>query len=144
MGRGTTEGNYLIEIDGITAVRAMNVSGGGLNQTPTLVPEGNKPNPNVVRGTYEIAEVTVKQATALNDTGREFFAWLFDFCKGFTTERRGARLIELDEDGLTPVHIIDWIDCVPTSFDPDDRAARGNNQASFSFKFKPEDIAPAI
>ena len=142
MGRGTNEGNYLIEIDGITAIRAMNVSGGGLKMTPTLTAEGNRPNARVGGGPYEIDEVTVKQATALNETGREFFNWLYDYAKRLTTERRGARLIELDEDGTTPVHTWEWIGCVPTSIEPDDRAARGNNSASFTFKLKPEDILP--
>lgn len=142
MGKGSNEGNYLIEIDGITAVRAMNVSGGGMDMTPTLTPEGNRPNPHIGGGPYEIAEITVKHATALNETGREFFSWAYDYAKRRTTERRSVRLIELDEDGATPVHTWEWIGCVPTSIAPDDRSARGNNSASFTFKLKPEDILP--
>ncbi len=140
MRKGTNEGNYLIEIDGISAVRAMNVSGGAMNMTPTLTSEGNRRNPHVGGGNFEVDEVTVKQATALNDTGSEFFSWLNDYARGYTTERRTLRIVELDEDGATPVQTWEYIGCVPTSISPDDRSARGTNSASFTFKLKPEDF----
>ncbi len=144
MRRGTNEGNYLIEIDGITAVRAMKVSGGKVNHTPTLTSEGNKPNPHVARGTYEIDELSVQQASALNNTGREFFLWLFGFIKGVSLERRGFRLVILEEDGQTPVEVWDYSGCVPVSIQPDDRSARGSNSASYTFTLKPSDVSPIL
>lgn len=138
--QGTNQGHYLIEIDGITAVRAMNVSGGAMNHTPTLINEGNRNNPHVGRGNYEIDEVTVKQASALNDVGNEFFSWLRDYVKGILLEKRTLRIITLDEDGETPVETWVYYDCVPTSIAPDDKEARGTNAASFTFKLKPTDM----
>lgn len=137
---GTNEGFYGIEIDGFQAVRAMKVSGGRLKHDPTLVSEGNRPNPHIKRGNYEIEEITVQQASALNETGREYFAWLFAFVKGLDTTPRGMRLVQFDEDGLTPVEVWDYTDCVPTGITPDDRTARGQNAASFTFTIKPTDM----
>jgi phage tail-like protein len=145
MDRGSNEGNYLVEIEGITSIRAMNVSGGKVNHTPTLINQGNKSNPNVARGNYEVDEVTIKQATALNDTGREFFAWLYETIKGIgVIERRTLRIIELNENGTTPVQTWEYINCLPTSIQPDDRAARGQNAAAFTFTLKPEDVLQTI
>jgi phage tail-like protein len=141
---GTNEGNYLVEIDGVTAVRAMKVSGGGLKHTPTIISEGNKARPSVVRGNYEVDELSIQQASALNDTGRELFDWLRDFATGDAVERRGIRLVTLSEDGQTPVEVWDYIDCVPTGFQPDDRTARGTNAASFTFTVKPSDKRRAL
>lgn len=140
MPRGANEGNFLIEMDGVTAVRAMKVSGGKLNHTPTLITEGNKPRARVVRGNYEVDELSVQQASALNDTGREFYDWLYAYANGGDVEPRGVRLVVLEEDGLTPNEVWDYIDCVPTSFQPDDRTARGTNAASFTFAVKPSDV----
>lgn len=145
MPRGTNEGNYLIEIEGIASVRAMDVRGGKLDHAPTKVTEGNRPNPRLVRGTYEIGEVTVKQASALNDAGREFFAWLYGVAKGTgPVERRTLRIVTLDETGHTPVETWEYVNCLPTSIQPDDRTARGQNAASFTFGIMPEDVLPLV
>ena len=138
-GRGTNEGGFIIELDGVSSIRAMNVSGGAINHTPTLINEGNRPNPTVTRGNYEIDELTINQASALNDTGLEFYQWLRDFLDGLVVEPRTFRLVVLDEDGSSPVEIWEYLDVIPTSLQPNDRAARGQNPAAFTFKVKPSD-----
>jgi phage tail-like protein len=140
--RGANEGNFLVEIEGIASVRAMNVRGGKITQTPTLTPEGNRGNPHVGGGNYEVDDITIKQATALNQMGIEFFGWLYGYIKRINFERRTVRVIELDEDGATPIHVWEYTNCVPVSIEPDDRSARGQNAASFTIVIKPEDILP--
>lgn len=139
-GQGSSKGRYLFEMDGITSIRASRVQGlDVIKHTPVKFYEGNKPNANLVRGNYEVGEITVQQAEALNQTGSEFFRWIQDFVRGVNTERRGARLVVLDEDGVTPVAEYELIDCVPTSLKVEDQEAGSNDANMFTFGLQPED-----
>ena len=67
-GRGTSTGRYLIEMDGVAAVRSSEVSGVGLDHQPFELFESNRPNPRLGRGHYKIGEIRVKHAVALNNS----------------------------------------------------------------------------
>lgn len=136
---GTNQGRYIVEADGFPVIRAMSFSGGAINHTPTLLNEGARSAPHVLRGNHEIDELTIKQGSALNDVGFNFFRWIDDFVRGITNERKTFRLVTLDETFDEAVEVWEYIDCVPTSLAPDDREARGNDPASFTFKVKPSD-----
>jgi phage tail-like protein len=137
---GTAEGRFLIEIDGITAIRASEFSGLGFKHTPVKIHEGNRPNPNIVRGNYEVNEASFKHASAVNQTGREYLDWMEGFARGQNTERRGCRVIVLDEAGQSPVDIYDLQDCAPTEFMVESHSASGTNGSFFTFKLMPEDF----
>lgn len=139
-GRGTSEGRYLVEIDGVTAVRATEVSGLKLQHDAFELHEGNKPNPSVGRGNFKVPEITVKHAHALNETGTEVMQWLQDFIRGVDLTRRGMRMIVLDEDGISPVSTYELQDCVPCDYTVETHSGGGNNPSFFSFMIRPEDM----
>ena len=139
-GRGTSEGRYLIELDGIAAVRATEVSGLKIELDNFELYEGNKGNPSYGRGHFKVGEVTVKHAHALNQTGAEFLSWLQDFARGIAVERRGARFIVLDEDGSTPIEDYELLSCIPKMFQVESHTAGGNNPSFFTFSIQPEDM----
>ena len=138
-GQGTHENRFLIEIDGVTAVRAAECSGLDFEQTPAKLFESNKPNPNLVRGNYEIKEVSFKQGEALNGTGDEFFQWLFEFSNGLDLSRRNCHVIVMDEDGLSPFAIYALVKCIPVKMGPGNLNASGTNASLFNFSLMAED-----
>lgn len=140
MEHGTSEGRYLIELDGVTAVRATSINAFGKKHTPFKLWEGNRPNPHIGRGNFEIEEVSVTHGHALNNTGDEFFLWLESFVNGVELERRTMRVIILDEDGQSPVEIYTLRQCVPTEFGPEAHKGGGNDASFFHFKVQPEDM----
>jgi phage tail-like protein len=138
-GQGTSEGRYLFEFDGITAIRASKVSGVSKDHKEFELYVGNQPNPFLGRGNFTCGDLNVQHADALNQTGAEVFQWLDDFISGRSVERRGGRLIILDEDGRTPVAIYELQDCVPKRFMAEDRSAGGAGASFFSFTIRPTD-----
>jgi phage tail-like protein len=141
--RGTSEGRYLFEFDGVVAVRSSEVSGVKKNHEEFELYESNKGNPHLGRGHFNCEALKVKHAHALNQTGVEFFTWMDDFVKGISIERRGGRLIILDEDGDTPTAIYEFQNCIPKSFEPETHTAGGKNASFFDFMIRPEDFVLA-
>lgn len=139
-GNGTSEGRFLFELNGIVSVRATEVSGVGVNHEEFELYESNKPNPNLGRGHYTCDMINVKHAHALNQAGAEFFRWMKDFITGDSVERRGGRLIVLDEDGKTPVAIYELLRCVPKKYEAETHSAGGKNASFFRFQLRPEDM----
>lgn len=137
---GTSEGRYLFELDGVTAVRASEVSGITITHEEFELYESNRPNPHIGRGHYKCEAVNVKHAHALNGTGQQFFQWMSDFIRGGAIERRGARLIVLDEDGESPVAIYELLQCVPTKMQAESQTAGGKNASMFTFSLRPTDM----
>jgi phage tail-like protein len=140
MERGTSQGRFIFELDGVSAVRATEVTGVSKTHEEFELYESNRPNPHLGRGHFKCEKIKVKHGHALNATGDEFFAWLSEFVSGFDTERRTGRLIVLDEDGQTPVNIYELTDCIPISFSPDTQQAGGKDANYFNFELRPEDM----
>jgi phage tail-like protein len=140
MEHGTGQNRFLIELDGVTAIRASEVSGGKLKHTPFSLHESNRANPHKGRGNYEVEEVVVKHAHALNETGQEFFSWLIAFARGDEVERRTMRVIVLDEDGRTPVTTYEYLNCVPVTKGPESHSASSSDASMFEFTVAPEDM----
>lgn len=138
--QGTHEGRYLLEIDGVTSVRASEVTMPGKDHTPFELYVGNQPNPILGRGNFKIDALTFKHATALNQSGEELFRWADDFMDGIDLSRRGARFIVLDEAGVTPIEEYELEDCVPTSFKPETHSASGTNASMFTFGLRPTNM----
>jgi len=140
MENGTSEGRYLFEFDGVSAVRSSEVSGVKITHEEFELYESNRPNPHLGRGHYKVDTINVKHAHALNSTGQEVFQWMSDFIRGDNVERRGARLIVLDEDGQTPVDIYELLQCVPISFAAETHTGGGKNASMFTFAIRATDM----
>lgn len=137
---GTSTGRYIVEFDGVSAVRSTEVSGVGIDHTPFELWESNRPNPHNGRGHFKVDEIKVKHGSALNSTGEEVFQWVKDFVEGRDVERRTFRLIKLDEDGRSPIETWECYECVPKKFSSENSTAGGNDAAYFSFSILPEDL----
>jgi phage tail-like protein len=140
MEHGTSQGRYIFELDGVSAVRSTEVTGVNKQHEEFELYESNRPNPRLGRGHFKCEKVRVKHGHALNETGNEFFRWLDDFVNGNDLERRSARLIVLDEDGQSPVAIYELERCIPISFAPDTQQAGGKDANYFNFEIRPEDM----
>ena len=139
-GQGTTKSRFVVEIDGVSSIRASKVAGlEAIKHTPGKLNLGNEPNARLMRGNYEVGEVTVTHASSLNGSGDEFFQWIRNFVRGTAVERRGARVIQFDEDGTTIVDIWELRRCVPTSIKSEDKEAGSNDPDYFTFGLQPED-----
>lgn len=136
---GTSSGYYIIEIDGVSAARASEVSGLNIKHDPFKIGVGDRPNPILGRSKYEIDEVTVKHAHALNNTGRELSGYIVAYCRGLRTDKLNCRLLQMAEDGFGIEAVWEMIECVPTSFSQDTNKGDSNDAAYFTFKFKPTD-----
>lgn len=137
---GTSEARYVIEVDGVSAVRASEVTGVGLDHTPFKLYESNRGNPMLGRGNYECTEVKIKQGHALNEAGQEFFQWVADFVRGEDVERRFARLIVYDENGRTIHKIWEMHECIPMKMEEDNHKSGGSEPAYFNVSIKPTDL----
>lgn len=137
---GTSEGRYLFELDGITAVRSSEVSGLKKTHEEFEMYESNQPMPHLGRGHFKCDAITIKHAHALNQTGAEYFDWMEGFLFGVNVERRSARLIVLREDGDTPEAIYELLDCIPISLEPQTQTAGGRNASYFNFMIRPTDM----
>ena len=137
---GVHSGFFLVELDGVTALEATEVSGIQLTHEPTEIPVGTREKPIYSRGKSKVEPVTVKHAKSLNNSGREIFQWFNDFHRGLAVERRNLRVVQLSEDGKTPLETTDLIDCLPTKFKDEGNKADGKDAAYFSFEVQPSDI----
>ena len=139
-GPGTSENRFILELDGVPIIQASEVSGGMLEHTAVKLYESNRANPHLVRGNYEVKDLTVKQGHAINGAGDAFFLWMELYIKGLDPEKRSCRLIIMDETGLIPDSIYQLTNCVPKQFGPDSHNASGTNPSYFSFVITPEDM----
>lgn len=140
MGQGTHENRFLLEIDGVTAIKASEVSMPDVEHTEVELYIGNQANPLLHRGNFKVGELTFKHATAVNETGRELMNWFQDFIRGDDTTRRTARFIVLDEDGLTPIDEYELQNCIPKRFKPETHNAGGTGSSMFTFGLRAEDM----
>jgi phage tail-like protein len=139
-GRGTSAGNFVVELDGVAALRATEVSGLKLDHKHFTFNVGNEPGAKHGRGHFEVADITVKHATALNSTGQEVFSWLADFSKGRSVERRTFRFILFEEDGTTVVDTYECYECIPLSYESGTHTGGSTDASMFNFVLKPEDV----
>lgn len=137
---GAGQGYYVLEMDGVAAARASEVTGIGLKHEHFEIGVGDQANPIIGRGKYKPQEVTVKHALALNNTGEEVFSYFKDYVKGFRTDKLSMRLIQLAEDGFTTLKIWEMIECVPTEFAQEGNKGESKDAAFFNFKFMPTDV----
>lgn len=140
---GTNVGRFLLELDGVVSIRATECTPPEKTHTVTKLWESNKPNPNLVRGNWEINDVTFKHAYGINNAAGAVFDWLNEFCNGDSVERRNCRLILLDEAGLTPIKTYEMERCVPVNFKPEGLNASGADATMFTFSLRPEDYREA-
>jgi len=141
--RGTGNGHYLIEVDGVAVCQASEVETGGVKHEPFKIFVGNRPNPILGRGKYECEEVKVKQAYALNQEGGEFARLFQDYVRGLNLAKPTVRIVTLGEDGATIVATDEYVECVPTMFQPEGKKGESKDGAYFSIGFKPTDHIPS-
>jgi len=138
---GTSAGNYLLEVDGVTFARASEVSGIGLKHEHFEIGVGDQGNPVIGRGKFKPQEITVKHAHGLNNTADEIFRYFRAYIKGLRTDKLTMRLIQLDEDGFSTLQIFELIDCVPTEFSQEANQGDKKDAAYFNFKCMTTDVA---
>jgi len=136
----STKNRFVVEIDGVAACQATKVDGlDMLKHTPSKLMVGNRPNPIHNRGNYEVGEVTINHAESLGQTGAELYEWLLQFSKGESVERRNVRVMQMSEDGSTPIASYELVECVPTSFKNDGLDAASTDHGMFTFAVQPDD-----
>jgi phage tail-like protein len=139
-GQGTGEGRYLFEFDGVVSIRASRVTGISKDHKEFELFVGNQANPFLGRGTFTCGDIVVRHAHALNGSATEVFDWMDGYVRGNSdAEKRGGRLIIMDEAGRTPLRTYELIDCVPKSFKEEDHDAGGSGAAYFTFTIRPTD-----
>lgn len=136
---GTSNAHFLVEVDGVSILEASEVEIGGIKHEPFKLSVGNRPNPYLGRNKYEAEEVKIKGAYALNSQGEELFSNFRNYIQGFNVSKLNMRVIQLAEDGFRTVVIHDFIECVPTMFQPEAKKADSKDAAYFSIGFKPTD-----
>ncbi|HKO43332.1 MAG TPA: phage tail protein [Pyrinomonadaceae bacterium] len=137
---GTAEGRYLLEIDGVSSIRASEVTMPGKEHTPVELYVGNQRNPILVSGNFKVDALTFKHAHALNQSGEELFRWIDGYLDGVDQTKRGARFIIMDEGGSSPLEEYELQECVPTSFKPETHSASGTNASMFTFGLRPSNM----
>jgi hypothetical protein len=137
----STKNRFLVEIMGVTACQATKVDGlEAMKHTPAKLMVGNRPNPILARGNYEVGEVTVNHAESLGLAGAELYEKLRAYAKGEAVQPFDARVMLMSEDGATPIKSYECLGCVPTSFKNDGMDAGSNDHAMFTFAFLPDDV----
>jgi len=139
-GQGTHENRYVVEVDGVSAVAASEMTPPSKDHTPVELYTGNKPNHTLSRGNFKIGDFSFKHAHALNQAGADLFQWMDDYTDGIDNTKRTVRIVVFDEDGQTPVDEYELQDCVPTSYKPESHSASGTNASMFSFTLRPENM----
>ena len=137
---GTHGGHFLVEYDGVSALEATEVTGIEKEHEPFELKVGTRAMPVYGRGKSKVAPITFKHAFALNTSGREIFDYFNLYTQGLTTEKRNFRVIQLQEDGLTPHGEYDLIDCVPVKFKVEDSKADSKDAAFYTFTIQPTDL----
>lgn len=136
---GAGAGYYLLEMDGVSAAEASEVSGIGIKHENFKIDVGNRPNPYLGRGKYECDEVTIKHAHALNNVGQQMFRWFGDYIKGYRTDKVNIRLVQLGEDGSEIIEVWEMEECVPTAFTQETNKGDSKDASYFMIKLKPTD-----
>lgn len=139
-GQGTHENRYVIEIDGVPVIAASEMTPPDKSHTPVEIYTGNNPMPQLSRGNSKIGDFSIKHAHALNQAGSDLFQWMDDYADGVDNSKRTARIVVMDEDGVTPVDEYELQDCVPTSYKPEAHSAGGTNASMFSFTLRPSNM----
>lgn len=137
--QGTANGHYLIEIDGVADCLASEIETGGVKHEPFKIFVGNRPNPILGRGKWEVEEVKIKHAYALNGSSSEFARIAQDYMLGLSVNKPTVRVVTLAEDGKTPVATDEYVECVFTMFQPEGKKGESKDGAYFSIGFKPTD-----
>lgn len=136
---GAGNGYFLVEVDGVSAIEATECDIGGVKHEPFKIAVGNRPNPYLGRGKFEVEEVKLKGAYALTSQGEELFQAFNDYIRGFTTQQLSFRVVQLSEDGFSTLKVHEFIECVPTMFQPEGKKGDSKDAAYFTIAFKPTD-----
>jgi len=137
----STKNRFIVEIDGITQMRATKVDGLDLiKHTPSKLMVGNRSRPIHGRGNDEVGEVTVNHAEALGQTANEVFQWHRNYTRGIDLTKRNARVIQLDDDEVTQLAEYQLTECVPTSYKHDGMDANSSDPGFITFGFQPDDV----
>lgn len=136
-----SKGKFLLELDGVSQLRATKVSGMGMEHDHGTIFEGNKNTPALVPGTFKPSEVTVTHAHAQNETAHsEVAQWFQGYKAGVDMEPRTMRVVQLDKAGATPIATKEYIGCIPKTLKDDDYDAASNEAAMFTFSVVAEDM----
>jgi phage tail-like protein len=139
--RVPSKAQFLVELDGVSQLRATKVTGPGIEHEPGSVYEGNKSTPTLVPGTFKPSEITVTHAYAENETAHDQVSrWFQDYKNRIDMEGRTMRVVTMDKSGSTPIATKEYIGCVPKALKDDDYDATSNEAAMFTFSVMAEDM----
>lgn len=140
--RGTAEGLFSVEIDGIEDFRALTVSGGVETTESIGIPDGGGSNrEHKVRGNTTVDDLTMEVAAGLYETSlNQLRQDRRDARDGVGVTRRNVRVIQFDETGREPLHTIEYLDCWVKSISPTDRNARGDGSARVTIVMAVESV----
>lgn len=98
--RGTPEGNYEIEIDGIDVFRALTVSGGNEDTAAIGIPDGGNSNrEHKVVGSVTVEDLTIEVAAGMWENALDQIRqWRRDV-RERSVSRRTIRRVLFDESG---------------------------------------------
>ncbi len=136
---GAANGYFLVEVDGISIIEASEAEIGSPKHEPYKIGVGNRPNQYLGRGKYEVEEFKLKNAYALNREGEELFEYFRRYIRGLTVEKVNIRVVQMEENGLTPYRVHEMIECVPTTYKPEGKKGDSKDAAYFEMAFMPTD-----
>jgi hypothetical protein len=140
---GASSKYYLVEFDGVTFCQASEFELGEVKHEPYKIHVGNQPNPILGRGGFEVGECKIKHANGLHNTDTEMHKIFDDFIRGRSTAKPTIRVIQLNEDGFSPMRVHEFIECVPTTYKVEPKKGDAKDAAMFSFGFMPTDYKEA-
>jgi phage tail-like protein len=139
--RGTREGNFGVEIDGIPSFKATKVSGGTDTHTPVELQSGTENRPRLLPGNHKTEDFSFTIASGLHQGAINALAQRFqDYSDRVNMEPMNGRWVVFDDTGRIPVETYELIAMVPVSIKPDDRASDGTGAATTTIMLRPEAV----
>lgn len=136
---GASQANFVAEVDGVAAFEATEAEGFNKTHEPYQIQVGNKEMPYQGRGKSKCDEVTLKGAFKVTNAGADFHRQFQEYSRGDSVRKVNVRVVQMSEDGKSPIATHECIDCVPTGFKPMGNKAGEKDAAMFEIKFQPSD-----
>lgn len=139
--RGTREGNFSVEIDGIPAFKATKVSGGTDTHTPVELQQGTENRPDLVPGNHKTDDFSFTVASGKHQGAINALTQRFqDYSDRVDLEPLNGRWVVFDDTARVPLETYELVGCVPVSIKPDDRASDGTAAAQVTITLRPYQV----
>ena len=139
MPEPVSQGHFLIEIDGVTAIVATKATPPGVKNNLGKYQPGNQPMPTHYPATSEIEEMTFTHARGVNQAGRVLVGWLLDVSTGFSSEKKNLRFITMNPDRKGVRETWELRGCLPTMYKPSGGDGSSTDPATFDFSLQADE-----